>query len=77
MSSRPRRARPCAFCQTTRVMDDKICVGCRKLYADQLNQPWAVFALQESDNTAKLIRRKNSHETSLEQSYVMQIIRSK
>lgn len=69
--SRPRRARPCAFCQTTRVIEDKICPVCRQLYADELEQPWAVFALAESDATAKLIRRKNENETSWEAQYVI------
>jgi hypothetical protein len=72
MSTRPRRARPCAICQTERVMTDKICTKCRTEFGDQLDQPWAVFALQESDATARLIRRKNSRETSLEASYIVQ-----
>ena len=43
-----------------------------ELYGDRLDEPWAVFALAESDATARLIRRKNSRETSLEASYIIQ-----
>ena len=69
--TRPRRARPCAICQTTRVMEDKICAKCRETYKDRLGEPGAMFALQESDQTARLIRRKNTHEVSLEAQYVV------
>lgn len=70
-NGRPRRARPCALCQTERVMDEKICPKCKKDYEGQMEEPWAVFALAESDATARLIRRKNAHETSLESQYIV------
>lgn len=43
-------------------MDEKICPKCKRDFGDQITQPWAVFALAESDATARLIRRKNAHE---------------
>lgn len=52
-------------------MDEKICPKCKKDYEGQMEEPWAVFALAESDATARLIRRKNAHETSLESQYIV------
>lgn len=68
---RPRRARPCAFCQRERVIEAKVCDNCMKKFGEQLNEPWARFAIAESDNTARLIRRKNAHETSLEARFMV------
>ena len=48
-------------------MDEKICPKCKRDFGDQLTQPWAVFALTESDATARLIRRKNAHENLQDQ----------
>lgn len=71
MSIRPRRARPCAFCQRERVIVAKICDGCMERHGEHLNEPWAKFAIAESDQTARLIRRKNAHEVSLEGRFVV------
>lgn len=65
MNPRPRRARPCAVCQTVRVIETKVCSKCQIDFKGQEQEPWYQFAIQSSDDTARLIRRKQQHEVPI------------
>jgi hypothetical protein len=65
---KPRRARPCAVCQSVKVIDSYLCRKCQEKWKDELDSEWIKYCIEESDATDRLIRTKSRHEVPLETS---------
>ena len=64
-TKKPRRARPCAICQSVKVVDSYFCKNCQELYKDEMDSDWVKYCVEESDATDRLIRNKSRHEVPL------------